>query len=610
MSGAWIGIDFGTTHSCAAVWDSTRGRPKVMRLASALPDPNNQSKLGRLVPTAMILVHSHFKNDAFLHSNTQLLAVDGFENLRAMIGAPAMHLWQRSISSHRTQQGTSASQVAAALVVNFKPDFSAAATISHQEQAMYDPSSGAAIQNCITVTPLGSDTPIQVDPTLLVQVYLSGIRKEAEAYLRQNARKKRLVVPWESSGPETSSVADLVVDHVVLGVPCSWDQSTRRRLEHVAVRAGFETAHILTEPTAACLSYGLGVASTKTVLIFDMGGGTTDVTIAELQASQHVVVVTHGASVGGNDLDAAILDWVLMSSTLQPKEGWSATQRQVVLQACKTGKEELCSNWSEISHVEIAFQSQTLLFNKDAFETVTQPILKRVQEVVKHALEKCQRKIDEVVLVGGSTRVPDIPALLTCLTGCSNLCSVHPLTAVARGTAIHAARISSCVPLHELQSALLLDALPYAIGVLSATDNEFVPVLSQYARIPAQGVVSFELADKWQTGVTVKVVELVEGDCFVEIQSFQFLLHRLKPRKLQQIDTRWIQLQMDFTELGQLVATVIDELDPEHQRRFLLRPDTSDAETLPVGLILTCAALAVLYVAVKVAFHEVEIKEL
>jgi molecular chaperone DnaK (HSP70) len=211
-------------------------------------------------------------------------------------------------------------------------------------------------------------------------------------------------------------------------------------------------------------------------------------------------------------------------------------------------------------------------------------------------------------------------------TRCQELCHVHPLTAVAQGAAIHAARLSSCVPIYELQSALLLDVLPYSIGILVSPSSssssplqggsDFVPVLSQYASVPATGSVRFALANNEQTGVTVPVVECIDEDCrqIEMINTFQFLLHKLPPEDLRTISTRFVEIRIHFTELGQLIVTAIDEHDPEHQRKYNLLGDNTTTSAAPfnappLGLVVTAISLAVLYVAVKLAFHEVELKQ-
>jgi molecular chaperone DnaK (HSP70) len=242
--------------------------------------------------------------------------------------------------------------------------------------------------------------------------------------------------------------------------------------------------------------------------------------------------------------------------------------------------------------------------------------------------------------VGGTTKIPAVADLLRRATGCQELCQVHPLTAVAQGAAIHAARLSSCVPARELRSALLLDALPYAIGVkmappptasaspalaLPPSENRsfFVPVLAQYASVPATGSVRFALANKEQTGVTVPVVECIDDSGghrqFETIETFQFLLRKLSMEELQSLSERFVEIRIRFTELGQLIVTAVDEHDPDHRRKYQLVGDADDEgrskelprpseDAPPVGLIVTAVSLAILYVAVKLAFHEVELK--
>jgi molecular chaperone DnaK (HSP70) len=402
----------------------------------------------------------------------------------------------------------------------------------------------------------------------------------------------------------------------------------------------FRSARALTEPTAAGLSYGLGVGrAAKRVMVLDVGGGTTDVSISELSQENQRVAVTEGAQAGGNDVDRALLQWFLVETKIaESQTTLSPYESQILLRTCKNAKEEICNRWSSSAFVNVAFQHHVARLDTATFLSVADPVLKRVEAVVVHALDKyiestgtatTRVELDEVVMVGGSTKIPPVAAMLRRVTRREELCQVHPLTAVAQGTAIHAARLSNCVPIHELQSALLLDALPYAIGVVvsaSSTmpssqldEGEFVPVLAQYASVPAQGSVKFALADKAQTGVTVPVVERIDDGTNVprleKIQSFQFLLRKLSAEQLRAVSTRYVEIRIQFTEIGQLFVTVVDELDPEHQRRYKLQPSDDAAARLvasndapPLGLILTTLALAILYIAVKLSFHEAKLK--
>lgn len=664
--GAWIGIDFGTTHSCAAVWDSNRSRPKVLRLASALPE--DSGKRGRLVPTVLVLVRSTVAQDQLLalvpnpKDTTAFYTTDDLRslNLVAVVGSPALRLLdQHQAEAARTEQASSAwpspEQVSSAMITDLKIHFSASPT-----------DASASPSPMVRVVPIGMSAAVSIEADVLVQVFLAAMRHESEEYLLHNRRKKGLVVPCANASCTR-------VDHAVIGVPCHWNQRQRHSLERIAVQraprpmaasssdavsptteaavtltpvvidvCAFHSARALTEPTAAGLSYGLGVGqAAKRVMVLDVGGGTTDVSISELSNDHQRVAVTEGAQVGGNDVDRALLQWFLKESKIAESEtNLSQYDQRTLLRTCKNAKEDLCNRWSSSAIVCVSFQSHVVRLDTATFLSVAEPVLKRIEAIVVQSLKKYRRStdnttttttagLDEVVMVGGSTKIPPVAAMLRRVTHRDELCQVHPLTAVAQGTAIHAARLSNCVPIHELQSALLLDALPYAIGVMvpsSSTmpsshldDCDFVPVLAQYASVPSLGSVKFALADKAQTGVTVPVVERIDDGTNVprleKIQSFQFLLRKLTPEQLRAVSTRYVEIRIQFTEIGQLFVTAVDELDPEHQRRYNVQPSDDVAAKLvassdapPLGLILTTLALAILYIAVKLSFHEAELK--
>jgi hypothetical protein len=213
--GIWVGIDFGTTHSCAAVWDSNRGRPKVLRLASALPEEGG--KRGRLVPTVLVLVRSK----AAAHDRLSTLGANPQEpfvfyttdalrslNLAAVVGSPALRLLdlhqEEAARSEPSSSRPSPEQVSSAMVTDLKVHFSTSPTETSPSTILH-------------VVPIGMSTAVSIEADVLVQVFLAAMRHESEAYLLQNRRKEGLVVPCANANSTR-------VDHAVIGVPCHWNQ--------------------------------------------------------------------------------------------------------------------------------------------------------------------------------------------------------------------------------------------------------------------------------------------------------------------------------------------------------------------------------------------------
>jgi hypothetical protein len=212
--------------------------------------------------------------------------------------------------------------------------------------------------------------------------------------------------------------------------------------------------------------------------------------------------------------------------------------------------------------------------------------------------------------------------------------SLNPMSSVAQGLAIHAALISKLVAVHHLRSALMLDCIPHAIGVLlgdkdDASSSSFVEVLKRNAPLPAKGSTIFTLADKFQPGITMQVVEMVGTSPVVyepmASDPFTFLLRRLSKDEYASITTRSIDVGMKVDREGRFTVSVFDEMDPEQVRkrerfesqgqiigyhqadiRTILRilwedSHLSSDQFVLVGLLV---ATLVMYVAVKVAFSD------
>ena len=225
----------------------------------------------------------------------------------------------------------------------------------------------------------------------------------------------------------------------------------------------------------------------------------------------------------------------------------------------------------------------------------------------------------------GGSRIPAIRRLLQKRL-LSDLClSLNPEAAVAHGAAIFATMESKLVPRHELLSALMLDALPYSIGVLvpanELNEEEFVEVLTKDQQLPASGFKTFELSSIDQKGITVPVVEFVGGDrcSFQKIGDFTFLLYKVPPAKLSKLgSTRTVDVGMSVSTDGKFTISVFDWNDPEHlqkRRKYLEQKGVQVADDLSLGvstsefrdnilLSLACLALLILYVTVKVIFMD------
>lgn len=650
--GVWIGVDFGTTHSCTAVWDSTRGHPKWMRLEGiAFPQG---SKSGRLVPSVVLFV-----SPSAARQFDRTFPVNHIvgRDLYAVVGAPALDLLEQSELHLESAQASktrgnkasvswSPSEITTAMVTSVKRAISERDDETTRESLPYDivqeegPSDETSVVK-IQVTPLGATEAVSIPVKHVIAVLLFALRQASEAYLKRHMRKKRLVVPVTGDS--------LDCRHCVVGAPAQWGRQAREQVKDAARLAGFSgNVQTLTESSAAVLCYGLTVAGSddKRILVFDMGGGTTDVTIAELtDRNQPIrVVVTHGANVGGDTMDNAILG-VFLKKLGESENDLTGLQRKGLVRRCKLAKEQLCGDVdhgysSPVATVDIAFQGQTVQIDQGDMETSIEGCLLSARRIVREALlrysalpsnEVDDLKMDEVILVGGATRVPAVRRVLSDLFPPPHppeLCQLDPLSAVAQGTAIQAAMNSGLVPMHHIKSALMLDSLPYAIGILTSptksSDGEerrFVEVLGKDSNLPVTGTATFQLANAFQPGVTISVVEAVrEGPAdlsYEPIQDFTFLLHRLTKKQSESFgnNPRSVDVTISMNQTGELIVSIYDENDPEHARRRRQQPKNGEEKLHPdsvlassesemLGLWILFIFLIVLYGITKVVFRE------
>lgn len=543
MDGLWIGIDYGTSHCGVAIWDSRRGSPKWMRMGPlAIPESRKE---GRLVPSAIL-----FLSKPREHSIP-------YGNFHVLVGHAAL------------QEDTSSSE---ALLIHPKRLFTTKETTA-------------------SIRPLGSTETVEISARDAATVILKALRQQADAYLRQRkTQRKQMQHPGKG-----------LCRHVVLGVPVSFEHATS--LEQAAINAGFTSAQTIPESTAAALAYGLGVNSgePKNILIVDMGGGTTDITLARLQQQKLRVLKTKGDSnLGGYNMDEAIMNLVLRKSG-------AGTVCNALLRLCRGAKEELSTQDS----TKVTWQDQTIPLTRNEFEHSIQDILQACQELIPK-----DPSIDEVILIGGATRVPAVRSRIQTLFPSKELClSLDPMSAVALGTAIQAALVSQQVPRHEIRSALMLDVVPHDLGILSGT--RFVQLIAAGTSLPATGSASFCLADPKQAGVTIEAVEQVDAQVQVPMESFSFLLHRVS------VAERWIDVGMKLDEHGALTVSIWDPHDPEHQAKRRLVDDQTVVAARPllesaveenedpwtleqIMLVSGCLGLFLSYVIVKMAFHDVQ----
>jgi molecular chaperone DnaK len=307
------------------------------------------------------------------------------------------------------------------------------------------------------------------------------------------------------------------VTDVVITVPAYFNNTQREATEAAGRIAGLNVLRIINEPTAAALSYGLDKKGNETILVFDLGGGTFDVTVLEIGDGVFEVKSTNGDThLGGADFDQRIVKWLAESFLEEHKfdlrKDPSALQR--LIEASEKAKIDLsAANETTISLPFITFDPETRTpmhlekrLTRAQFESLIADLLKRVRTPVEQALKDAKldaSKIDEVILVGGSTRVPSVKALVKSLLNKEPNESVNPDEAVALGAAVQAGILSGDSSIGDI---VLVDVTPLTLGV-EVKGGMIAPMITRNTAIPAKKTETYTTAENNQPGVEINVLQ-------------------------------------------------------------------------------------------------------
>jgi len=312
---------------------------------------------------------------------------------------------------------------------------------------------------------------------------------------------------------DAESYLGTTVNKAVITVPAYFDDSQRQATKNAGEIAGLEVVRIINEPTAAALAYGVSKEKEGHILVFDLGGGTFDVSVLDIGDGTFEVLGTSGDShLGGDDFDNKVADWIVTetkkSTGVDISKDTAAMQR--VKEAAEKAKIELSSQSS--TSINLPFITAVdgnpvhvdLELTKANFETMVKDLLERIKGPVNTALKdsvKDKSTIKEVILVGGSSRIPCVQALVKELTGLEPLKGINADLAVALGAAVQGGILAG-----DVKDIILLDVTPLSLGV--EVNGGMVDVLiPKNTTIPTQKKSVYTTAVNNQTEVTIHIIQ-------------------------------------------------------------------------------------------------------
>ena len=490
-----VGIDLGTTNSVVAVMEG--GEPTVITTAEG----------GRLAPSVVAFAKN---NERLVGQTAKRQAVVNSEN---------------TVSSIKRFMGRRYDETAV-----------------ERDMVSYKVVAGPSGDARVEIPIMGK----QYTPQEISAFILRKLKQDAEAYLGEPVSK------------------------AVITVPAYFNDSQRQATKDAGQIAGLEVLRIINEPTAASLAYGLDKQEMETILVFDLGGGTFDVSILEVGEGVVEVKATNGDThLGGDDWDQRIVNWV--ADEYKKENGIDLRNDRQALQRLKEGAEKAKIELSALMETEINLPFITadasgpkhlqMKFTRSKFEQLTEDLVDRCRVPFERALADAKldaSKIDEVVLVGGATRMPMIQELVRGLTGGKEPHKgVNPDEVVAIGAAIQAGVLAG-----DVKDVLLLDVTPLTLGV-ETLGGVMTPLIERNTTIPVEKSETFSTAADGQTAVTIHVLQGERPMATDNMSLGQFNLEGIPPapRGVPQIDVTF-----DIDANGILNVSARDKATGREQR--------------------------------------------